>query len=186
MLNDIDSATVARFRAGYQEGAPGDCWDWQRSVGGPGYGQIRIRGATVTTHRLAYRLAHGPIPAGFLVCHRCDNKRCVNPAHLFLGTHRDNSRDMISKSRHWLQKNPGAVCGPNNPAARLSPDEVLVIRKAATAGARVRDLARKFGVTDTTVRGILCGRIWKCVALDDAPAHDPETGEVPLLEPGEA
>jgi hypothetical protein len=76
------------------------CWIWQGNRDRKGYGRISVKGRTTSTHRLAYRLAHGgDIPDGLVVRHRCDNPPCVNPDHLEIGTPADNSRDMVERGR---------------------------------------------------------------------------------------
>lgn len=75
------------------------CWVWKASTGSSGYGQFTLNGRRVNAHRVAWILANGPIPNGDFVCHHCDNRRCVNPKHLFLGDARANIRDMWSKGR---------------------------------------------------------------------------------------
>jgi hypothetical protein len=86
-----------RFHEKVQQGEADACWPWLGAEHGKGYGGISIRGRSQPAHRVAYELACGAIPAGLWVLHRCDNPKCVNPAHLFLGTHQDNMDDMKKK-----------------------------------------------------------------------------------------
>lgn len=75
------------------------CWEWPKSTGSHGYGQLMIDKIPHTSHTLSYRFHTGEIPAGMVVMHSCDNRKCINPQHLLLGTHEDNIRDMWSKGR---------------------------------------------------------------------------------------
>lgn len=78
----------------------GKCWLWTGAVSPFGYGKLFIEGKYVSAHKFAYKLYFGYIAEGMCVLHKCDNPRCVNPKHLFLGTHKDNTLDMLKKKRH--------------------------------------------------------------------------------------
>lgn len=80
------------------------CWEWIGCTTSYGYGHVTNAGKRYAAHRLAYELHRGPIPDGILVCHTCDNRKCVRPDHLFLGTHKDNASDSVAKGRHWSRK----------------------------------------------------------------------------------
>jgi len=80
------------------------CWIWQGSKNGLGYGEAAFRGVRKMVHRFMYELTVGPIPKGMYACHHCDTPSCVNPAHLWIGDHKANQRDMIAKGRHVAQK----------------------------------------------------------------------------------
>lgn len=128
------------------------CHDWIGSIMPNGYGQIHSKGQTAYAHRVAWELANGPISDGMFVLHDCDNRRCVNPAHMRLGTYQDNIDDMTGKLRH--------AHGVRNGHAKLTVDEVRLIRVATgTHGA----IATRFGVTQSLVSMIRARRIWKHV-----------------------
>lgn len=79
----------------------GDCWEWAAACNSSGYGHIKLDGAMILAHRLSWILANGPIPDNLCICHTCDNRTCVNPDHLWLGTRADNNSDMTKKGRRW-------------------------------------------------------------------------------------
>jgi hypothetical protein len=91
--------TIARFWSKVRQDNPDSCWPWPGEKSDGGYGRFTVRGRRYRASRLAWELAHGPIPKGLLVCHDCDNPPCCNPKHLFLGTHADNVQDRVEKGR---------------------------------------------------------------------------------------
>ena len=98
-----------------------ECWNWKGyQEKETGYGKVFYDGRLNGAHRYAYISSRGPIPDGMLVCHRCDNRLCQNPTHLFVGTYTDNNRDMISKGRFRWVKPTGR--------ARITEDDVRKIR----------------------------------------------------------
>lgn len=74
------------------------CWNWAGSTNGKGYGQMTFRGRGITAHKASYEAHIGPIPSGMLILHKCDNRACINPEHLYAGTYKDNRRDMLERS----------------------------------------------------------------------------------------
>lgn len=88
-----------RFWRNVDRRAGSECWPWKGSIGSNGYGVFSIRGKQLVASRRAYELTFGPIPDGLFVLHSCDNRPCCNPAHLRVGTHTDNMRDMVSRDR---------------------------------------------------------------------------------------
>lgn len=148
-----------RFWGKVLRGAPDDCWEWQGSRARTNwpYGHFRFRGHTKTTHRLSYALHYGAIPEGMFVCHRCDNPPCVNPAHLFVGTHTDNVRDMHSKGR------AATTCteGSKNGHTTMDEDAVRSIRARYRLGESQSAIARDLGISQTTVSLMVLRRTWK-------------------------
>jgi hypothetical protein len=133
----------------------GECWIWKAAKGKDGYGLFNNKtGAhrVLRAHRVAYELAVGPIPNGLFVCHQCDNRLCVNPGHLFLGTPGDNTHDGVAKGR--LNQ------GDQNPNAKLTSAEVIEIHDRCQNGESQRHLANKFQVSRPTICDIICGRTW--------------------------
>lgn len=76
------------------------CWLWTGYIEKRGYGRFGYNYKTIEAHRMSWIIANGEIPEGMIICHECDNPSCVNPDHLFLGTHKDNTWDMVDKGRH--------------------------------------------------------------------------------------
>lgn len=137
---------------------PGDgCWNWTGQTYMSGYGLVAANGTNYRAHRLAWEHENGPIgsPAIF-VMHRCDNKQCVRPSHLFLGDHRANMADAASKGRFKR--------GESHYATRLNEVAVRVIRYFLERGMPQKRLARAYGVHVRIISGINVRRTWKHVA----------------------
>lgn len=133
---------------------PSGCWEWQAVKDGKGYGKVGHSKKDWLAHRLVFNLCVAPVSPAMLVCHRCDNPACVNPAHLFAGTSSDNLKDMSSKGRH---RNP-CPRGERKPAPKLSDDAVRDIRRTVSAGVGggvVRRLAEKHGVSASLVSNVI-------------------------------
>lgn len=153
LLAAISQGCVEYF-ASRSAAMPNGCIEWTGPLKGAGYGQSATRfGGGRYAHRVVYEQAHGPIPAGMCVCHRCDNKKCLNLAHLFLGTHRENMKDMHAKNR----QRGGSLPNEKNPHCRIKDAEVIAIRKAYEGGMSFRALSESFGVDRAHCRRIVMG-----------------------------
>lgn len=144
-----------RFSRKYQVDDTTGCWVWTASILQTGYGQIQVDGRPMKAHRLSWILARGPIPDGLCVCHRCDNPKCVNPDHLFLGTAAENTADRHAKGR--------SAMGPGSGTAKLNEQTVAEIRRLYTRYGHVNNsvhLARRFGVAHSTIGRIVRGERW--------------------------
>lgn len=117
------------------------CWLWTGATNGR-YGGFWWNDKMISAHRVAWEIAHGEIPSGLYVCHHCDNPRCVNPSHLFLGTSLDNNRDMIRKGRNRSLRNE------ESPACKFSDAVVAEIRTLySRGGITQQELGNRFGVS---------------------------------------
>jgi len=140
----------------------GECWEWTGYLNPTGYGQIKWNGKAVASHRYSYVLHH-PLTIDLLeghreiyVCHRCDNPKCVNPAHLFLGSQGDNMRDREEKGRGNHAK------GEQKTTSKLTETQVREIRiNYANGGISYRQLALEYGVASSTINNIIHRKKWK-------------------------
>jgi hypothetical protein len=144
------------FHDRYAAEALTGCWLWTHSFSEDGYGKMprKVEGERAA-HRISWRLARGAIPEGLHVLHKCDNRACVNPDHLYLGTNTENIGDMIRRKRHRTVLSPEETLrGEVNPMAKLTDAQVVEIR--ALAGVmRQRDIATKFGICEDYVSQLM-------------------------------
>lgn len=150
------------------------CWLWRGGVDKDGYGYFQPTPKSKTgAHRFSYQLHTGPIPSGFCVLHNCpegDNPACVNPAHLWLGTHVDNVADKVAKGRAAIGDRNGQRLHPERTArgerqgnAKLTEEIVKELRARHALGISFADLGRTFGITPQAVRSVVMRRNWKHV-----------------------
>lgn len=168
-MADIDSSMTTPYLIAQQA----KCWSlptrlasktvqlengcWYCSAGGEEsrYGAIWHQGANIGNHVAAWLCWKGPVPTGQCVLHTCDNMRCVNPHHLFLGTNDDNSKDMVAKERQWKPK------GTLNSCAVLNDDIVREIRfQLEHSGTTQQSIADYYGVSQSIISDIKRGRKW--------------------------
>lgn len=149
-----------RFAELVDRRAADECWIWTGPRRRRGYGAINeggTGGRTLVASRVAWELAHGKsIPEGMIVRHSCDNPPCVNPAHLLLGTHADNSRDRVDRGRH--------VRGVDHPRARLTEQQVIEIVGLLAQHVNQHEIAERFGISQALVSGIRRGTHWSHIA----------------------
>lgn len=137
------------------------CWPWMGGIDAYGYGRIYWQRRSQPAHRVSWQILRGPVPDGLEVCHDCpggDNPACVNPAHLWLGTHAENMADMRAKGR-WFRAR-----GEANGAAKLSEQSVREILADLAAGRRACDVARARAMPATLVYELASGRTWRHVS----------------------
>ena len=152
----FSSAETLRFQSLLGVADANGCVPWLGTQNGR-YCQFWGRGMRLRAHRAAYEMTHGLIPSGMVVCHKCDNTKCVNVGHLFLGTQADNVTDMMLKGRGNKAKGERQWC------AKLSEKDVLAIIGRLDSGESNASIARDYNVTRATIRFIKIGRTWSSV-----------------------
>lgn len=144
---------------------PNECWLWQGSISPKGYGRAHLQGREIPAHRLSWEIHHGLIPDNLWVLHKCDNPPCCNPRHLFLGTAKDNTQDMIAKGRRKGEYKNNTrrpyVEGELNHSAKVTEQIVYSLRQRFQQKEKIRDLANEFGVRYQLVWNIVHYKTWK-------------------------
>ncbi len=149
-LPKLDATEITRFWSKVNKS--GDCWLWTAGTNDTGYGNFWIKCWPYKSHRIAYFIHHGVDPGDKCVCHTCDNPRCMNPAHLFLGTHKDNMADCVKKGRRLDNK------GSKHSCSKLTDEDVKEILESNESN---KMLAKRYGVNDRTISSLRHGVHWK-------------------------
>lgn len=180
MMPDKD---ITRFWSKVAKGAADQCWPWIGGTFSHGYGQFKTQRKSRPASRVAFELANGvTLSPTIFVCHRCDNKLCCNPAHLYAGSHADNVRDAVERRRfsqgdtHYSRTEPWRLArgdrngsrtkperlmrGVDNYQARLNPQRVIAIREKYAAGATMKALGFEYGVSRPAIAAVVYRRTW--------------------------
>jgi hypothetical protein len=161
-MRDLRAQDIDRFwsRVDKTDG----CWCWVGSRNKAGYGQMWLNGKMERAHRLSWKIIKGDMPKGLFLCHKCDNRACVNPDHLFIGTQIDNMRDCANKKRLWLQRHPESYYGAKHPGAKLTESDVMIVLKLLETRQYTNgEIASIYGVHRTTINKIAVGKNWSSV-----------------------
>jgi len=162
---EICKKDIDRFWNKVAIGSQDECWEWTASISTNGYGRFWIGRKLKQAHRIAWQIYNKEhIPLNFVICHSCDNKKCVNPHHLFIGTQADNMQDCITKGRFApiIKFN-----GEGHPRSKLKEKTVIKLRedfKNVPLGNRkmfIQKMAKTNGVAAATIRGIVYNQHWR-------------------------
>lgn len=152
----------------------GDCWTWLGGMGSSGYGSFSVAGSSRGAHVVSHAMFIGPVPTGQVVCHRCDNPPCVNPAHLFVGSVADNNRDAWAKGRaRWPQKRswrrtPPPVLMPLEPTGPTGRDRVLQALLVSPDGLMRGQIAKRVSLTPKHTSDLLRDLLAEGAVVRDA------------------
>lgn len=144
---------VERFLSKIRKDEDSGCWVWIGGIGVRGYGRFKMGGVTRFAHRVSYEMHKGQIDDGLFVLHSCDNRACVNPEHLSIGTQKDNQQDMKAKGRHCH--------GASSPNAKLTEENVLEMYRLHRSGIGTIRLSRQFGISKNLAWRIVNGLQWE-------------------------
>ena len=155
----IDWKVWNRFWAKVDDGGfpPDECWEWRGCILQSGHGQFSINGKRTNAHRVSYEMAHGSIPKGKMICHRCNNPACVNPGHLYAGTSKSNAQDSIRAGTFHFIKHG---LGEKHPCAKLTERVVMKIREQSGFGTSYRKLASQYGVSYGAIAKVVRRETW--------------------------
>lgn len=154
------STLEKRLLSSYEVDEVTGCWNWTGSLRG-GYGAIKDKKMGYGAHRISYALHKGPITDGLLVCHTCDNRKCINPDHLWLGTQKDNMQDCSKKGRIVTHEGERFKDGHVPYNAVLSEEKVLEIRDMIKTGIRASEIAQIVGTSRHKINDIIRGKSYK-------------------------
>lgn len=132
------------------------CWEWQKSKYS-GYGKTFIKGKGKQAHRASWEIFVGDIPKGMQVNHKCHNRSCINPDHLYIGTQKENMKDMYDAGRDVKKK------GSENGASKLDESKVRIIKNMLSSGNKISAISKKFGVSESCIRFIKQDKTWRHV-----------------------
>lgn len=155
----LSEKDIVRFWSKVKIGNPNECWEWQGTESHDGYGQFGIGTSkkhwTIRPNRILWTIINGSIPEGHFVCHKCDNRSCVNPNHLFLGTPKDNMVDMAKKGR------TGISLGEKHGTSKLKQDDIPVIKKLLLRKIPQIKIAEIYNVSQYAISKIKTGKTWR-------------------------
>jgi len=144
-----------RFWSKVKMGKLNECWEWQGAVASNGYGNLKksFSNNSINSHRISWELHKGKIPKELHVLHKCDNKLCVNPNHLYLGTNKDNMRDKAERNFN--------IKGEKNHSAKYTNKDILKIRGLYKNGVKQIDIAKIFNTKQGAISDIVNRKVWK-------------------------
>lgn len=168
---------LERFWCKVDKKSDDECWNWIAGKSAYGYGQFSIKNKIYGAHRISYIIHNGEIPEddpyhGYCICHKCDNPSCVNPAHLFIGTTKENIQDMVNKGRlRWVIPE---TKGEKNGQHKLSEEQVREIReKYIPYKYSVYKLAKEYNVSKSTIGYVVTYKRWQHLLVAPAVADSP-------------
>ena len=145
------------------------CWNWKMKLNETGYGQVTLFGKNEGAHRVSYELFVGDIPANHVVRHKCDNRKCVNPAHLETGTTQENINDKVGRNRQARgtelvqAQSINRARGEAHGTSKLTETDVVEMRLLYDFGASQKELVAKYGISQSNVSAIITKRLWKFI-----------------------